>query len=216
MFCLVVETRVVAGAGETAGAGEGLLNWNQECLAGVGETAAAELAAVVSFLVRRGDVASVGVTDGEGAVDGLLDWRWRGCFAGVGETAAGEGEVAGEVSSFFLERLCFAGLGDAGLAAGEGDGDSVASALTENPTSVIIRATNLFITRPYSWLQYRRNVKSTVHQVRLAATPDRFFATRQIMLAGERRRLLLDDALVLRHDLPFSRAASPRRCQYAR
>jgi hypothetical protein len=146
VFCLVVETRVVAGAGETAGAGEGLLNWNQECLAGVGETAAGAVAAVVCFFVEVGEVAGAGLTEEEGAVEGLLDLGRRDCFAGVGETAAGEGEVAGAVSSFFLERLCFAGLGDdAGLAPGEGVGDSAASEVIANPTSVITTAINLFI-----------------------------------------------------------------------
>jgi hypothetical protein len=79
----------------------------------------------------------------------LGDLERRDCFAGVGETAAGDGEVAGAASSFFLERLCFAGLGDdAGLAFGEGDGDSAASRVTENPTNVIIRAINLVMMRP--------------------------------------------------------------------
>jgi hypothetical protein len=143
VFCLVVETRVVAGAGETAGAGEGLLNWNQECLAGVGETAAGAVAAVFCFFV---EVAGAGVTEEEGAVEGLLDLGRRDCFAGVGETAAAEGEVAGAASSFFLERLCFAGLGDdAGLVPGEGVGDSAASEVIANPTSVITTAINLFI-----------------------------------------------------------------------
>ena len=39
VVCFVDETREL-GAGEVAGVGEGLVDLNQECLAGVGETAA--------------------------------------------------------------------------------------------------------------------------------------------------------------------------------
>ena len=72
----VDETREDVAAGEAAGAGEGLLDLNQECLAGVGETAAGagDVAAVVeaaaSFflclgLATLGDVAGLEAGDGD-------------------------------------------------------------------------------------------------------------------------------------------------------
>ena len=70
------ETRDDVAAGEVAGAGEGLLDLNQERLAGVGETAAgagdvaAVVEAVVSFflcfgLVALGEVPGLAAGDGD-------------------------------------------------------------------------------------------------------------------------------------------------------
>jgi hypothetical protein len=142
VFCFVVETGDVTGAGETTGEAEGLLELNQDFLAGVGEIAAGEVAAVFCFLVETRAAAGVGETAGEG--EGLLELSLD-CLAGVGETAVGERE-AGGAGSFFLEGLCLAGLGD-GVGLAVGDGDWAANEVTENTTSVIITPINLFITR---------------------------------------------------------------------
>jgi hypothetical protein len=113
VVCFVDETREVVAAGEVAGAGEGLLDLNQECLAGVGETAAG-------------------------------DW----------DVAA----VVAAAASFFLECLCVATLGDAsGLAAG--DGDWASNEVAENAINVISRPINLFIPQLYWRSQWRCNAK---------------------------------------------------------
>ena len=107
-------------AGEAAEVVEGLLDLNQECFAGVGETAAG-----------AGDVAAV-VAAGSFFLERL---------AGAGDATAGAGDVAALVAgtvSFFLERLGLAALADgSGFAAG--DGDWASNEVAENPINVMSR-----------------------------------------------------------------------------
>src|SRR5438270_689331 len=118
-------------AGEVAEVVEGLLDLNQECLAGVGETAA-------------------------GAVDVAAVVAVAHCFfferlAGVDDSTAGAGDVAAVVAgavSFFLERLGLATLAE-GSGFAEGDGDWASNEAAENPINVISRPINLFISQPY-------------------------------------------------------------------
>jgi hypothetical protein len=109
---------------------------------------------VVCFVEAAGEVA--------GAGEGLLDLN-HACLAGVGETAAGDGDVAAVVAaaaSFFLECLCLATLGDAsGFAAG--DGDWANNEVTENPINMITRPMNLFMARPYWRMRCGCNAKMT-------------------------------------------------------
>ena len=118
-------------AGEAAVVVEGLLDLNQECLAGVGETAAgagdgAEVVAVTAFFFLER-------------------------LAGVDDSTAGAGDVAAVVAgavSFFLERLGLATLAEgSGFAAG--DGDWASNELAEKPINVTSRPINLFISQPY-------------------------------------------------------------------
>ena len=114
----------------------GLLDLNQECLAGVGETAAG-----------AGDVAAVVAAAGSFFLERL---------AGVGD-ATMAAVVAGAVS-FFLECLGLATFGEvSGFAAG--DGDWASNEVTENPINVISRPMNLFISQPYQRGQCGCNAK---------------------------------------------------------
>lgn len=137
-------------AGEGAGAGVGLLDWNQDFFAGVGETAAgggdtAGEAAVESALVFF--VGAVAAGEAVGAGVGLFDLN-QDFFAGVGETAAGAGDTAGEAAVVGAFFLC---LGLATLASGlaAGDGDWASNEVTENPIKVTRRPINLFMAGAY-------------------------------------------------------------------
>jgi hypothetical protein len=124
-------------AGEAAEVVEDLLGLNQECLAGVGETAAGagDVAAAGSFFLER--------------------------LAGVDDSTAGAGDVAAVAAgavSFFLERLGLATLAEgSGFAAG--DGDWASNEVTVNPINVMSRPINLFIAQPYCRGQRSGNVK---------------------------------------------------------
>jgi hypothetical protein len=90
----------------------------------------------VEDVLGAGEVAGVG--------DGLLNQE---CFAGVGEVAAGDGEVvvvaAAAFVSFFFEWLRLGTLAE-GLAVGVGE--TAKSVMAENPINVAVRRINLFIT----------------------------------------------------------------------
>ena len=102
--------------------------------------------AVAGFVVDEvRDVVAAGEAPGVG--EGLLNQDF---FAGVGEVAAGDGEVAGVTAalagSFFLEWLRLVTLGEGcGLAVGVGD--TASNDAKENPASVIVRAIDFFINR---------------------------------------------------------------------
>lgn len=147
----IVDEVCAGGAGAVAGAGEGLLDLNQECLAGVGATVVGteEVAAVVA-----------------GAVVVPAASFFLECLAGVGEVIAVVEDVAAAVvagaavlvvaASFFLECLCLAGDAS-GLAAGAVDWPS--NEVVENPINAMIKPINLFIASSYWECQRGRNAK---------------------------------------------------------
>jgi hypothetical protein len=130
---LAVDVAAAGGAVAAAGTGEGVFDWNQECFAGVGETAA-------------GDGVEAAAATGDGS---FLD---RLCLSTPGEASALAAGTAGEVAAAgvasgaagFFVRLCLATDGEASAAA-LGDGDWPVIEASENPANAIIKPMCLFI-----------------------------------------------------------------------